>query len=289
MEELKSILNEKQYEAVVSEDKYLRIIAGAGSGKTRVLTYRIAHLIQDRNYYPSSILAITFTNKAAEEIRHRIEESLNMGRLRMNISTFHSFCSRILREDCKAIGYPSNFSVIDEDDQKKIIKDIIKERDFDDKQLKIAGCIDYISGKKNKWISPEVALKVSSNNYFAHQRAQIYQDYEEFLKKNYSLDFDDLILKSIEIFEQFPLILEKWQNRLRHILVDEFQDVDPNQFKLLCLLAGKENEVTVVGDPDQTIYTWRGADISFILNFDKIFQGANTISHEQNYRSTGNI
>ena len=289
MEELKSILNEKQYEAVVSEDKYLRIIAGAGSGKTRVLTYRIAHLIQDRNYYPSSILAITFTNKAAEEIRHRIEESLNMGRLRMNISTFHSFCSRILREDCKAIGYPSNFSVIDEDDQKKIIKDIIKERDFDDKQLKIAGCIDYISGKKNKWISPEVALKQSSNNYFSHQRAQIYQDYEEFLKKNYSLDFDDLILKSIEIFEQFPLILEKWQNRLRHILVDEFQDVDPNQFKLLCLLAGKENEVTVVGDPDQTIYTWRGADISIILNFDKIFEGANTISLEQNYRSTGNI
>ena len=289
MEDLQKILNEKHYEAVVSEDKYLRIIAGAGSGKTRVLTYRIAHLIQNRHYYPSSILAITFTNKAAEEIRHRIEDTLNMGRLRMNISTFHSFCARILREECKAMGYPSNFSVIDEDDQKKIIKDIIKERDFDDKQLKISGCIDYISGKKNRWISPDVALKQSSNNYYAHQRAQVYKDYEDFLSKNFSLDFDDLILKSIVIFEEYPLILEKWQNRLRHILVDEFQDVDPNQFKLLCLLAGKENEVTVVGDPDQTIYTWRGADISIILNFDQIFAGANTISLEQNYRSTGNI
>ena len=158
-------LNENQKRAVTSTSPYVRIIAGAGSGKTRVLTTRIAFLVDEIGADPKKIAAITFTNKAAEEIRHRIEETLNMGRLRMNISTFHSFCSRILREDCKAIGYPSNFSVIDEDDQKKIIKDIIKERDFDDKQLKISGCIDYISGKKNKWISPDVALKQSSNNY----------------------------------------------------------------------------------------------------------------------------
>ena len=165
MQDLKQLLNEKQYEAVTSHDKYLRIIAGAGSGKTRVLTYRIAYLIDTLGYYPSSILAITFTNKAASEIRSRIESTLNMGKLRMNISTFHSFCSRILREDCKAIDYPSTFSVIDEDDQKKIIKDIIKDKDIDDKQLKISSCIDYISAKKNKWIPAELDVKHSSNSY----------------------------------------------------------------------------------------------------------------------------
>lgn len=289
MEDLKTLLNEKQYEAVTSTDKYLRIIAGAGSGKTRVLTYRIAYLIDTLSYYPSSILAITFTNKAAEEIRHRIEETLNMGKLRMNISTFHSFCSRVLREECKAIGYPSNFSVIDEDDQKRIVKDIIKEKDIDDKQFKISGVIDYIAARKNKWITPELDLKQTSNNYSLHQRAIIYQAYEEILKKNYALDFDDLILKTIYIFESYPMILEKWQNRIRHILVDEFQDVDANQFRLVTLLAGEENEVTVVGDPDQTIYTWRGADINIILSFDMTFKGCKTISLEQNYRSTGNI
>ena len=289
MDDLKTLLNEKQYEAVTSTDKYLRIIAGAGSGKTRVLTYRIAYLIDTLSYYPSSILAITFTNKAAEEIRNRIEETLNMGKLRMNISTFHSFCSRVLREECKAIGYPSNFSVLDEDDQKRIVKDIIKEKDIDDKQFKISNVIDYISSRKNKWITPEVDLKQTSNNYALHQRALIYQAYEEVLKKNFALDFDDLILKTIYIFENYPMILEKWQNRIRHILVDEFQDVDANQFRLVTLLAGEENEVTVVGDPDQTIYTWRGADINIILSFDMTFKGCKTISLEQNYRSTGNI
>ena len=289
MEELKTLLNEKQYEAVTSTDKYLRIIAGAGSGKTRVLTYRIAYLIDTLSYYPSSILAITFTNKAAEEIRHRIEETLNMGKLRMNISTFHSFCSRVLREECKAIGYPANFSVLDEDDQKRIIKDIIKEKDIDDKQFKISGVIDYIASRKNRWITPEADVRQTSNNYVAHQKALIYQAYEEILKKNYAFDFDDLILKTIFIFENYEMILTKWQNRIRHILVDEFQDVDANQFRLVTLLAGNGNEVTVVGDPDQTIYTWRGADINIILSFDMTFKGCKTISLEQNYRSTGNI
>lgn len=289
MQDLKQLLNEKQYEAVTSTDKYLRIIAGAGSGKTRVLTYRIAYLIDTLGYYPSSILAITFTNKAAQEIRSRIEDTLNMGKLRMNISTFHSFCSRILREDCKAINYPSTFVVLDEDDQKKIVKDIIKEKEFDDKQLKISSCIDYIANRKNKWISPEVDLKQTSNSYSNHQRAIVYQAYEEYLQKNFALDFDDLILKSIYILENYPIILDKWQNRIRHILVDEFQDVDPNQYRLLTLLAGKENEITVVGDPDQTIYTWRGADINIILQFDIDFKPCKTISLEQNYRSSGHI
>lgn len=289
MEDLKTLLNEKQYEAVTSTDKYLRIIAGAGSGKTRVLTYRIAYLIDQLSYYPSSILAITFTNKAAEEIRHRIEETLNMGHLRMTIATFHSFCSRVLREECKVLGYPTNFSVIDEDDQKKIIKDIMKEKEIDEKQIKINSCIDYIADKKNGWISPENELKHTVNNFITHQKAIVYDEYEKYLKSNFAFDFDDLILRTIEVFENYPNILDKWNNRIRHILVDEFQDVDPNQYRLLVQLAGKENEVTVVGDPDQTIYTWRGADINIILNFEKNFEGCKTISLEQNYRSSGNI
>ena len=289
MQDLKQLLNDKQYEAVTSTNKYLRIIAGAGSGKTRVLTYRIAYLIDTLGYYPSSILAITFTNKAAQEIRARIEEKLNMGKLRMNISTFHAFCSRILREDCKAINYPSTFVVIDDDDQKKIVKDIIKEKEFDDKQLKISSCIDYISSRKNKWVTPEVDLRQTQHSYALHQKAQVYAAYEEYLAKNFALDFDDLILKTIYILENYELILDKWQNRIRHILVDEFQDVDPNQYRLLKLLAGKENEITVVGDPDQTIYTWRGADINIILQFDADFSPCTTISLEQNYRSSGRI
>ena len=289
MENLKELLNEKQYEAVTSTSKYLRIIAGAGSGKTRVLTYRIAYLIDTFGYYPSSILAITFTNKAAQEIRERIEKALNMGHLRMNISTFHSFCSRVLREDCKAINYPASFSIIDEDDQKKIVKEIIKEKEMDEKQLKISSCLDFIASKKNKGITPEQALWQTEQYYGAHQKAIIYQAYQDYLIKNFAMDFDDLILYTIKIFEEYPVILEKWQNRIRHILVDEFQDVDANQFKLVTLLAGSDNEVTVVGDPDQTIYTWRGADISIILSFDSIFKGCQTISLEQNYRSSGNI
>ena len=289
MENLNKLLNEKQYEAVTCLNKYLRIIAGAGSGKTRVLTYRIAYLIDNLGYYPSSILAITFTNKAANEIKERVENTLKMGKLRMNISTFHSFCARILREECKHINYPSNFSVIDEDDQKKIIKDIIKEKEFDDKQLKLSTCIDAIASYKNKWITPEEALVRANHNYFARQKAEIYVAYEDYLNKNHVLDFDDLILKSIKLFDDNPVVLEKWQNRIRHILVDEFQDVDSNQFKLLIQLAGNDNEITVVGDPDQTIYTWRGADVSIILNFDKVFVGCKTISLEQNYRSSGNI
>ncbi len=289
MEDLKKILNERQYAAVTSTSKYLRIIAGAGSGKTRVLTYRIAYLIDNLGYYPSSILAITFTNKAADEIRNRVEKTLNMGHLHMSVATFHSYCARILREECKLLNYPSSFSIIDEDDQKKIVKDIIKEKEIEAKDLKISTCLDYIANKKNQWITPEVELKTTKGNFFKHQEAIIYGAYEDYLQKNHMLDFDDLILKTIKIFTENPHVLEKWQNRLRHILVDEFQDVDNNQFKLLCQLAGDDNEITVVGDPDQTIYTWRGANIQIILNFNKNFPDCESIALEENYRSSGNI
>ncbi|MCI5744939.1 MAG: UvrD-helicase domain-containing protein [Erysipelotrichaceae bacterium] len=289
MDDLRNLLNEKQYEAATSNSKYLRIIAGAGSGKTRVLTYRIAYLIDQLHYYPSSILAITFTNKAAEEIRNRVEEKLNMGKLKTTIATFHAYGSRILREECKLLDYPANFTVLDDDDQKKIVKDIMKELEINDKMIKISTCLDHIEYCKNHWITPKKDLELNAHNYYKQQVALVYQAYEEFLKKNYSFDFDDLILKPIEIFDKYPEIMKKWQRRLRHILVDEFQDVDPNQYKLLTQLAGKDNEITVVGDPDQTIYTWRGADINIILEFEANFAGTQTISLEQNYRSTGNI
>ena len=289
MDDLRDLLNEKQYEAVCSDSKYLRIIAGAGSGKTRVLTYRIYYLIEKCGYYPSTIVAITFTNKAAQEIRNRVESKINMGHLNMQISTFHAYCARILREECKHLNYPSSFSIIDEDDQKKIVKNIIKENDIDPKELKISTCLDYIAYKKNTWVSPENALNESENNKMEHLKATVYEAYEKFLNNNYALDFDDLILKTILVFRNSEVTLQKWQNRIRHILVDEFQDVDPNQYELLKLLAGDNNEVSVVGDPDQTIYTWRGADVQIILNFDKDFKGTKTIALEQNYRSTGNI
>jgi len=294
MFDLKTLLNNKQYEAATATDKYLRIVAGAGSGKTRVLTYRIAYLIEECGYYPSSILAITFTNKAAQEIRNRVEQTLGMGKLRMNISTIHAFCARVLREDCKCIDYPSNFTVIDEEDQKKIVKDIIKDmveedESIDEKIIKATNALDYIANRKNHWISPEDDIEHQSGNKYGTIKATIYKKYEDYLKKNFSLDFDDLVLKTIYVYENYELVLDKWQHRIRSILVDEFQDIDPNQYRLIKNLAGKENEVCVVGDPDQTIYTWRGADVNIILNFEKDFAPCKTISLEQNYRSTGKI
>lgn len=285
----KSQLNEQQYLAVTSNAHYLRIIAGAGSGKTRVLTFRIAYLIEHCNLYPSQILAITFTNKAAEEIHYRVREMLNDFSLNMRISTFHSFCARLLREDIKHMDYPSNFTILDEDDQKKIIKKIIEDKMISNKDFTIKYLLDFIANKKNNWESPDTVLKNSVNNYYEHLKAEVYQEYETRLKKGFYLDFDDLILKTITILKNHPFVLEKWQRRLKHILVDEFQDVDDNQYLLLKLLVGDENDFTVVGDPDQTIYTWRGADIKIILDLNKEYPSLETINLEQNYRSTGNI
>lgn len=285
----KGQLNDKQYEAVTSNAHYLRIIAGAGSGKTRVLTFRIAYLIEKCDINPYQILAITFTNKAADEIHYRVREMLNDFSLNMRISTFHSFCARLLREDIKHINYPSNFTILDEDDQKKIIKKIIENKNINNKDFTIKYLLDYIANKKNNWEDVETVLNNSSVDYYEHLKAEIYKEYEDTLKKGFYLDFDDLILKTILILKENPHVLEKWQHRLKHILVDEFQDVDANQYLLLKLLAGKENDITVVGDPDQTIYTWRGADIKIILDLNKDFPSLVTINLEQNYRSTGNI
>ncbi len=285
----KNALNERQYEAVTSSSKYLRIIAGAGSGKTRVLTFRIAYLIERMGLFPSEILAITFTNKAAEEIKHRVQEMLNDYNMRLKIATFHSFCARILREEIRVLDYPSTFTILDEEDQKKLIKNIMDELEISNKSIQIRSVLDYIERQKNNWINPKSAIANSYNNFFEECKAKIYEEYENQLKKKYYLDFNDLILKTIYIFENYDDVLAKWQSRLKHILVDEFQDVDNNQYILLKLLAGKRSAISVVGDPDQTIYSWRGADIKIILDFDKEFENVKTINLEQNYRSSGNI
>ena len=283
------ILNEKQLEAVTSTSKYLRIIAGAGSGKTRVLTFRISYLIEKFNVYPNQILAITFTNKAAEEIKNRVEKSLNQPNLNLKIFTFHSFCARILREDIRLINYPSSFNIIDDDDQKKILKNVFEKLSIDSKKITISSMLNYIANKKNSFTSPEAALNDSVNDYFLHQRAQIYDEYEKKLRSGFYLDFDDLLLKTIEIFDKFPDVLKKWQSRLEHVLVDEFQDVDDVQYLFLKLLVGKKLSLYVVGDPDQTIYTWRGANIDIILHFEKDFPGTQTISLTENYSTTKKI
>lgn len=284
-----NLLNENQWKAVSSSAKYLRIIAGAGSGKTRVLTYRIAYLIDNMQVFPSQILAITFTNKAAKEIMERVERTLNKENLNLRIATFHSFCARILREDIRSIGYPSSFTILDEEDQKKTIKTIFEKLNIDAKNISISSCINYIEVKKNTFVSPADDLKQTQGNLLEHKKAEVYEAYENYLQKGFYLDFNDLILKTIEIFKKYPEILEKWQYRLKYILVDEFQDVDNVQYLFLRLLAGKELSICVVGDPDQTIYTWRGANIDIILNFDRDFAGTQTINLNQNYRSSGNI
>ena len=280
-------LNSAQVLPVKDTEGAVLVIAGAGSGKTRVLTHRIAYLVSELNVDPSSILAITFTNKAADEMKSRLTNMI--GDLEgMWVCTIHSMCVKILRSAITSIGFEKNFSIYSEDDKDRVLKRIIQEMNLEsEKFLKLAK--NMISNAKNDDLNP----REFKEEYIQYPNigiiSEIYFKYEEELKKSNALDFDDLLLKTIQIFEECPIILEKWQNRIRHILVDEFQDVDPNQFKLVTLLAGKENEVTVVGDPDQTIYTWRGADIGIILNFDQVFEGCKTISLEQNYRSSGNI
>ena len=284
-----SILNHNQYEAVSAPDQYVRIIAGAGSGKTRVIIFRIAYLIEKLGYYPSQILAITFTNKAAEEIKERVKTILNDTQLNLKIATFHSFCARILRQEIYILNYPSNFTIIDDDDQKKIIKSILDDMNLDSKNFPIRGIIDYIDEKKNNWGTPDEIVISDTTNFFEEKKLEIYEAYEKKLAKHFYLDFNDLILKTIFIFENYPEVLQKWQRSIKHILVDEFQDVDANQYRLLKLFAGDKNGITVVGDPDQTIYTWRGADIKIILDFDKDFLKTKTINLEENYRSSANI
>jgi len=284
-----SDLNDNQKQAVIDESAHIRIIAGAGSGKTRVLTMRIAHLIENKGVRPYNILAITFTNKAAKEMKNRINDMLGDAGSGCYISTIHSLCMRILSEDIVALNYPRNFTVVDQDDQHAILKQAYKDVGIEKKEYPYGGMLDYIANNKYEGINPEKAMTFTYGEPKLVNRAKVYKLYDDHLKKMYGLDFDDLILFTNKLFKLNPPILEKWAKKFHYIHVDEFQDVDKEQYQLIKLLSSFNDNVYVVGDPDQTIFTWRGADINIIVNFDKDFPNTKTIVLDRNYRSTNNI
>ena len=284
-----SSLNDKQKEAVIDDSKHLRIIAGAGSGKTRVLTMRIAYLIEQKHINPKNVLAITFTNKAANEMKNRISEMLGEAGDGAFISTIHSLCVRILKEEIGVFGYPRNFTIVDGDDQKTILKEAYKEFNIDKKDLSYGSALDYIANCKYEELSYEKAMDQAYGEKKLVDKANVYKYYDERLKSLYALDFDDLILFTVRLFKLHKDILKKWSSKFIYIHVDEFQDIDKTQYELIKLLSSTHGNVYVVGDPDQTIYTWRGADVNIIVNFDKDFKNTKTIILNQNYRSTNNI
>ncbi len=281
-------LNEKQYEAVASKDKYLRIIAGAGSGKTRVLTYRIAYLLSEESYRPFEVLAITFTNKVAKEMKERTQNLLPGFDLKdLKISTFHSFCNYFLRREITVLGFPKAFTIFDEDDKKRLIKEVCKEKGYPKGSDIVSQTITYISNKKCDGKLPNDIEFIKDDH--EKEMLEIFMEYEKKKNAQFSLDFDDLLIYTTIILKEFPEIKAKYNKRFKEILVDEFQDTNELQFKLLTLLCGDETGVFVVGDPDQTIYTWRGAKQKLILDFNNYFVGAKTVILNENYRSTQNI
>ena len=282
-------LNEAQRSAVTTLNKYARVVAGAGSGKTRVLITRIAYMIDELGYLANTICAITFTNKAANEMRNRLIGMLGDNSSGVHISTIHSLCVTILRQDINVLGYPRNFTILDSDDQKAILKEAYPKCDLDQKAYTYGSMLNYIGAMKGENITPTKALEMAYHNPMEIKKAKVYAYYVERQQQLYALDFDDLLLWTVRLFRVDSDKLTKWQRRFNHILVDEFQDVDRVQYELIRQLAGDSNEVYVVGDPDQTIYTWRGADVNIIMNFESDFKGAETIYLNQNYRSTKNI
>ena len=284
-------LNEQQREAVYHTEGPLLILAGAGSGKTRVLTHRTAYLIEECGVNPYNIMAITFTNKAAGEMRERIDQLVGYGSESIWVSTFHSTCVRILRRHIDRIGFDTNFTIYDSDDQKTLMKDICKRLNVDTKIYKEKSLLAAISHAKDELISPEeyATRAAASGDYAKKKQAEIYREYQEALRKNNALDFDDLIVKTVELFRVDAQVLDYYQERFRYIMVDEYQDTNTAQFELVSTLARKYKNLCVVGDDDQSIYKFRGANIYNILNFEKHFPEAVTIKLEQNYRSTQNI
>ena len=282
-------LNDMQKRAVKRTEGPLLIIAGAGSGKTRVLTNRIAYLIDDCGVAPYNILAITFTNKAAREMRERVDATVGNGAGEVWVSTFHSTCVRILRRYIDRIGYSNNFTIYDTDDQKSVIKDICKKFNIDTKLLKERTIMNAISHAKDELMTPEEMVLDAGGDYNAKRIANVYVEYQKTLKLNNALDFDDLIFKTVELFEHDAEVLNYYQDRFRYIMVDEYQDTNTSQFKLVSMLAAKYGNLCVVGDDDQSIYKFRGANITNILNFENTFEGTKVIKLEQNYRSTQTI
>ena len=282
-------LNPAQKEAVFYTEGPLLVLAGAGSGKTRVLTHRVVYLIEEKGINPWNIMAITFTNKAAGEMRERVDKLVSFGAESVWVSTFHSSCVRILRRHIEALGYSSDFTIYDSDDQKTLMKQVLKKLDVDTKLYKERSMLGQISSAKDQLITPEEMELNAGSDIRQKKTAQIYKAYQDELKKNNALDFDDLIVKTVELFENNPEVLNYYQERFRYIMVDEYQDTNYAQFKLVSLLAKKYRNLCVVGDDDQSIYKFRGADVRNILDFEEAFPGAKVIKLEQNYRSTQNI
>ena len=282
-------LNPMQREAVFHTEGPLLVLAGAGSGKTRVLTHRIAYLIEEKRVAPWNIMAITFTNKAAGEMRERVDKIVGEGAEAIWVSTFHSSCVRILRRFIDRLGYDSNFTIYDGDDQKTLMKQVLKKMQADPKQFKERAVLSRISAAKNDRITADEFEQQAGADFREKKIAQIYREYQKELKKNNALDFDDLLVKTVELFEANADVLEYYQDKFRYIMVDEYQDTNLVQFKLVDLLAKKYRNICVVGDDDQSIYKFRGANIENILSFEHVFPDAKVIKLEQNYRSTQNI
>ena len=282
-------MNERQREAVFHTEGPLLILAGAGSGKTRVLTHRIAYLIEEKGVNPWNILAITFTNKAAGEMRERVDRLVAFGAESVWVSTFHSACVRILRRHIDRLGYDSKFTIYDSDDQKTLMKDICKRLQIDTKQWKEKTLLGIISSAKNELIGAQEYEMNTMGDFSKRKIAEAYKEYQRQLRTNNALDFDDLIMKTVELFKLNPDVLEAYQERFKYIMVDEYQDTNTAQFKLISLLASKYQNLCVVGDDDQSIYKFRGANIRNILNFEDVFPSARVVKLEQNYRSTKTI
>ena len=282
-------LNTEQREAVFHTEGPVLILAGAGSGKTRVLTHRIAYLIEEKGVNPWNIMAITFTNKAAGEMRERVDKIVGFGSESIWVSTFHSSCVRMLRRFIDRLGFDTNFTIYDTDDQKTLMKDICKRLDIDTKVYKERAILAAISKAKDELIGPEEYEMNVMGDFSKRKLALAYKEYQKELKKNNALDFDDLIMKTVELFQACPDVLEYFQERFKYIMVDEYQDTNTAQFKFVSLLAGKYRNLCVVGDDDQSIYKFRGANIGNILGFENVFADAKVVRLEQNYRSTQNI
>lgn len=282
-------LNREQREAVLHTEGPLLILAGAGSGKTRVLTHRIAYLIDEMGVNPWNILAITFTNKAAGEMRERVDKIVGFGSESIWVSTFHSTCVRILRRYIDRLGYDTNFTIYDTDDQKTLMKDVCKLLQMDTKIYRERSLMSEISAAKNEFISPKEYELNATGDYHRQKIATVYWEYEKQMRANNALDFDDLLVKTVQLLETQPDVLSYYQERFRYIMVDEYQDTNTVQFKLISTLARKYRNLCVVGDDDQSIYKFRGANIRNILDFEKVFEDAYVIKLEQNYRSTETI
>ena len=282
-------LNDMQQEAVYHTEGPLLILAGAGSGKTRVLTHRIAYLIEEKGVQPWNILAITFTNKAAQEMRERVDRIVGGDAGSVWVSTFHSTCVRILRRYIDRLGYDNNFTIYDTDDQKTLMKEVCRKMNVDTKLFKERALLAAISHAKDELVTPDEMERNAGGDFKEKRIAEIYREYQDALRRNNALDFDDLIVKTVELFQNCGEVLESYQERFRYIMVDEYQDTNTAQFKFVSLLASKYENLCVVGDDDQSIYKFRGANIGNILGFERVFPQAKVVRLEQNYRSTQNI